>query len=313
MKPFISVLLPVYNGEQFLNEAINSILKQTYKNFEFVIINDGSVDNTEQIIMNYSDKRIKYYYKKKSGIVESLNFGIERCSGDWIARFDSDDVAFPNRLEEQIKHIDAETAVIASGADVIDENGVTINKINRIPEHHNSIIDNILKGRASIIHPTTLIRKESLVSIQGYNKLFTYGQDVNLWLCISRIGKIKNITTSLIKLRKHNNNVSSLHAHEQAINGLISRCLYLNNVNAQTITSSEFNLIKMNASKVALKYKVVERRQNRNYLSKMYKDNLSIKNLINMLIDKKFYSALFLKFYMRKALSKLSKITKKNK
>ena len=312
MSPFISVLMPVFNGEQFLNEAINSILEQTHQNFEFIIINNGSVDNTEQIIKNYSDKRIKYYYKKNTGLVDALNFGVELCTGEWIARFDSDDVAFRNRLEIQIKHIDTETVVIGSGADIIDEYGVIISKLNQIPVHHNSIIDNILNGRASIIHPTVLIRKEKLVAVGGYNKLFEHAEDINLWLCISRTGKIKNIATSLIKLRKHNNNVSILNLQEQTVSALVSRCLYLNNVNAQTITSSEFELIKINASKLVRKYKIIERRQNRNYISKMLKNNLSIQNFMKILIDNKLYSSLFSKYYWRRALSDLQKITNKN-
>lgn len=312
MRPFISVLMPVFNGEQFLNEAINSILKQTYKNFEFIIINNGSEDNTEQIIKSYSDKRIKYYYKKNTGLVDALNFGVELCTGEWIARFDSDDVAYQNRLEIQIKHIDTETVLIGSGVDTIDENGVVISKLNQMPLHHNSIIDNILNGRASIIHPTVLIRKEMLVSVEGYNKLFEYAEDINLWLCISKTGKIKNIATSLIKLRKHNNNMSILNLQEQTLSAMVSRCLYLNNINAQTITSSEFELIKINASKFVRKYKVIERRQNWNYISKILKSNLSIQNIIKILIDKKLYSSLFSKYYWRRALSDLQKITNKN-
>ena len=103
-EPLITVLMAVYNGERWLHDSINSILDQTYTNFEFIIVNDGSTDNSPQIINKFAfnDRRITIYNKKNSGLTDSLNFGIQKAKGKWIARIDADDISSPGRLKKQL-------------------------------------------------------------------------------------------------------------------------------------------------------------------------------------------------------------------
>ena len=104
--PLVSVLMPVFNGEKFLREAVDSILSQTFTEFEFIIIDDGSTDKTKEIIYHYKDPRIQYFsYNKNKGFIFALDYGLRKATGDWIARMDQDDVSYPKRLEEQISFL----------------------------------------------------------------------------------------------------------------------------------------------------------------------------------------------------------------
>ncbi|MBK7981678.1 MAG: glycosyltransferase family 2 protein [Ignavibacteriae bacterium] len=94
----ISVLLPVYNGEKYLSQSIKSILNQTFRDFEFIIVDDGSIDNTEKIVSSFHDTRIKYIKKDHTGLADTLNYGLKLANYDWVARMDADDISLPNRL-----------------------------------------------------------------------------------------------------------------------------------------------------------------------------------------------------------------------
>ena len=109
----VSVIMPVYNGEKFISQAIESILNQTFVDFEFIIINDGSNDKTEKIIAKYKDKRIKYFkFTKNKGLVYSLNFCLKKSKGEFIARMDADDISMPDRFTKQVKFLDKNESVV---------------------------------------------------------------------------------------------------------------------------------------------------------------------------------------------------------
>src|ERR1700681_1475187 len=130
--PLVSVVLPVYNGERYLTQSINSILFQTYSNWELIIINDGSSDNTENLILNYPDKRIKYISNDgNKGIIYSLNKGLEKAKGEFIARLDADDVALPFRIEKQVEFLTENTdyAMCGSYFQTIDSNGKILKNV----------------------------------------------------------------------------------------------------------------------------------------------------------------------------------------
>ena len=123
--PKVSVILPVYNAEKFLKEAIDSILNQTFTDFELLLINDGSTDRSEEIIKSYNDKRISYAKNEKnSGLINTLNRGIDLARGEYIARMDGDDIALPERFELQVKHlIKSDAAILATTYYSVDETG----------------------------------------------------------------------------------------------------------------------------------------------------------------------------------------------
>ena len=134
--PSITVLMAVYNGERWLAESIQSVLEQTFTNFEFIIVNDGSNDCSLQIINQFSkkDSRIRVYNKKNSGLADSLNYGIAEARGEWIARIDADDICSLERLQKQIEcvRLNTDLVLVGSGLVIIDENGIIIKHFPKV-------------------------------------------------------------------------------------------------------------------------------------------------------------------------------------
>ena len=134
--PLVSIVLPVYNGERYLAASLDSVLAQTYQNWELVIINDGSTDGTENLILNYPDKRIKYLPNDSNkGIIFSLNRGLQESKGVYIARLDADDIALPNRFEKQVEFLSENTdyALCGSYFQTIDSNGRLLKNVSSLP------------------------------------------------------------------------------------------------------------------------------------------------------------------------------------
>jgi len=179
--------MSVYNGEKTVGKAIESILNQTYKNFEFIVIDDRSQDQTLQILYNYQkqDSRIKILKNDKNlGIAESLNKGILEAKGEWIARMDDDDESLPDRLEKQIDYIKNHPDVDIFGGKAIfrDIHGNEMpNYFNNWPPINTNDIEKFLYHNSPIIHPTVFIRKQSLFNLGLYNKDFSGAEDYELW------------------------------------------------------------------------------------------------------------------------------------
>lgn len=181
----ISVLLPVRNGEKFICEAVRSVLFQTYRDFELLIINDGSTDHTLDILKAFDDDRILIYNTGGVGLVKSLNFGISKCNGSFIARMDADDICMANRFEVQMQFLknNNEIGVVCSDVFVVNEDG------DIIGQEVDSITDreSLEKGLRNmrymkpIIHPTVMIRAGLLKEIGGYRD-FEAAEDKDLWL-----------------------------------------------------------------------------------------------------------------------------------
>lgn len=253
MKPVISVILPVYNGSRFLKEAIDSILNQTFSNFELIIINDGSTDETQAIISSYNDSRIRSFDKKNSGLIDTLLFGIKKCNADWIARMDADDICFPNRFEIQLQYISEEVAVIGSQALLIDENGIEYGR-TKFENNHLGIMNKIENLFSNIIHPSVLINKRLLEKVGGYDPKMHVAEDFDLWLRISKIGKLINVNETLIKLRKHDDNISSKKLSVSVENCLISLVYYFNSKSTEIMSIDEYTLLKRSVSVTAENY-----------------------------------------------------------
>ncbi|UCH96417.1 MAG: glycosyltransferase [Candidatus Aminicenantes bacterium] len=218
LKPEITVLMSVYNGEKFLEEAIESILNQSLENFEFLIIDDGSTDKSPEIIKSYRDTRIKLIQNNKnSGLVRNLNRGIARARGKYIARMDADDISLPTRLEEQYKFMESHRNIAVCGTWVtfigakIDalENNVLKNPSN--PEEIRCwfLFNCVLK------HPTVIIRKEVL-DREGYlySEAFNRAEDYDLWARISGKYDLSNLEKVLLKYRVHPDSISQVHMEE---------------------------------------------------------------------------------------------------
>lgn len=204
MKPKISVILSVYNSEKYLTEAIKSILVQTCKDFEFIIIDDASTDKSSEILKNFTakDKRIILISNKKQlGLTRSLNKAIRQAKGKYIARMDADDISLKKRLEEQISFLEKNQDIVALGSWVvlINQKGQKI-KTKRSPRGYKNILCNIIKANP-FIHPTLVFRKEVFDKVGLYDESFPYAQDYELMLRIVQKFKTDNYPGALLKYR----------------------------------------------------------------------------------------------------------------
>ncbi len=209
----ISVLMSVYNEEKNLEDSIESILKQTYSNFEFLIINDGSTDDTKKILHKYSkkDKRIKIYNNESNlGLTKSLNKLINLSSGEYIARQDADDYSAPERLIKQLNYIEnLDLDAVTSRAKIIGKNKKIPGLSFYLP------LQILIRYKNPFIHGSLFIKKDVLNKIGNYNEDFVYAQDYKLFMDLLNCGyKIKNLNDILYNLNM-DDNISTKYALEQ--------------------------------------------------------------------------------------------------
>lgn len=208
----ISVVMSVYNAEKYLAEAIESILTQTYTNFEFIIINDGSTDSSLEIIQNYmkKDERIVLISRENKGLPFSLNEGIEKAKGKYIARMDADDISLPTRFEDQLSFMNnnLDIGICGTWIEVFGENTKT--KILKHSLEHNEMKTRLLFS-VCFAHPTVMIRKEILdENSLKYNLNYVNAQDYELWSNISEVTKMANIPKVLLKYRVSENSITTI-------------------------------------------------------------------------------------------------------
>lgn len=207
--PKVSVVMPAYNAEKYISEAIDSILNQTFTDFEFIIIDDGSIDNTIGIINNYNDERIRLIQNEANlGVAQTLNKGIELSRGQYIARMDADDIAFPSRIEKQVLLLDRDKRLGICGSNAILFGSVNPSVTN-IPLT-DSIIRYSMFLNSPFIHPSVCMRTEMLKELGVfYESEFEGREDYRLWMKISLSDwQMKNISQPLIKYRIHSNQVT---------------------------------------------------------------------------------------------------------
>lgn len=219
--PQVSVILPVYNGEDYLSLSIDSILNQTYENFELIIINDGSIDRSDEIILSKRDSRIVYLKNSSNqGIVKSLNKGLHFSNGEFIARMDADDISMPERLMLQHEYMkeNKETDILGTEIISIQDNQETQKNRETNYEVMPSNLHNIyLLIRNTLTHPTVMIRKESLLSNNlYYDKNSEFAEDYKLWADSSIVGlKIESLAIPLLRYRWHEGQISSIKNQQQ--------------------------------------------------------------------------------------------------
>lgn len=208
--------MPVYNAEKYLKESIESILNQTLIDFEFIIIDDFSTDNSWNIIKSYSrnDSRVKAFENKKKGCFSARNYGIQLASSDYIAVMDADDISYPNRLELQYDFLlqNIGFSLVCSGMTVIDDKSFPIEQV--IPE--NDDLNFSIYLRNCIIHSSVMYRKQEISDIGLYNQDIDVAQDFDLWHRLLLNGrKFHIIEQPLIKYRCHDKNITSLRKNNQ--------------------------------------------------------------------------------------------------
>ena len=200
--------MPVYNDEAYLTESIQSILNQTYRNFEFIIINDGSTDKSDLIISSYqkSDNRIKYLKYEKQGVTKSLNVGIDMSQGEYIARMDSDDIAEKERFNDQLQFLDKNKNIDIVGSQIsfIDSQSQGYSHKVELPINDILIKWDLIFG-TPLFHPALMIRKNVFEQYGNFNPKLIYAQDLEFWRKIARNVKFSNLQNTLMKIRKPNN------------------------------------------------------------------------------------------------------------
>lgn len=242
--PKISVVMPVYNSASYLGMAIDSILNQSFSDFEFIIIDDGSDDSSYSIIQSYKDSRIRLFnHKVNKGITFCLNMGINLSRGEFIARMDSDDVCEINRLEEQWKFMQNHTYVALCGTctKIIQQDG-KISSIRDSKVGDQQIKIALFLGETSIAHPTAIIRREFLVSNRlYYDPNYLYAEDYDLWCRISKLTVLENLNEPLVRYRIHDKSVSSIYKRAQRLSARASLSVHLNRLGL-SYTPKELNL-----------------------------------------------------------------------
>jgi glycosyltransferase involved in cell wall biosynthesis len=227
----VTVLMPVYNGEKYLQEAINSILNQDFEDFEFLIINDGSTDSSANIISLYHDKRIRSIENEKNlGLITTLNKGLDLANGEYIVRMDCDDICVKSRLSVQVALMDGNKKLGASGSyyQLLRNNkkGIADFPLS------NDEIKAFMIFNSPIAHPSAIIRK-SLIEQYGlkYSSEFIHCEDYNLWSQIAECSELANSSKVLLKYRVHENqitgNVKFISAKNTSLNHIRLRHLKL--------------------------------------------------------------------------------------
>lgn len=215
--PAISVVMPLYRGQKFLRESIDSVLRQTFGDFEFLVIVDDATEETRRILDEYKkvDSRIIVYYNDGIGLIDSLNLGFKAARGKYIARMDSDDICLPARLEKQFRYMEEHPGigVLGTGFEIINGNGDTMHVFRPIDNpgliRWRLIYDNCLT------HSSVIIRKSILKKIGCYRSNARYAEDYDLWVRASRVTDISNHCDILMKYRVHDESVSMRKFEEQ--------------------------------------------------------------------------------------------------
>ncbi len=201
--PDVTVLMSVYNGEVFLRSSVESILNQSFRNFEFIIIDDGSTDNSCRIIESYNDPRIRLIRNGSNiGLAASLNKGLEYARGELIARQDADDISLPGRLEQQVAFMRKKSDIVLVGTQArdIDENGGNLGVIKKPVS--GSSIRWVLLFDNPFVHTSVMFRRETVLRLfKGYNEDFVCSQDYELWSKIAAVCPVANLNTVLVKKR----------------------------------------------------------------------------------------------------------------
>lgn len=215
MNPKISVIMSVHNGMPYLKTSVESIMKQSYKNFEFIIVNDASADSSWDYLKSIKDKRIKLLKNIQNlGLATSLNKALRYAQGDFIARMDADDISLRNRLEEQLKFLENHPKIDVIGAwvDLIDENSKIIGE-KKYPTE-NAQMQKALRWYTPIIHPTLMSKAIFFKELNGYDPEFDMAEDYELLLRAKNCFVMANITQKLLLWRLADQRRSRENMHE---------------------------------------------------------------------------------------------------
>ena len=215
----VSVVMPAYNVEQYLAASIESILAQTFTDFEFIIVDDGSTDGTVAIVEGIvkKDSRVRLISRPNTGIVGALNDGLDAASGELIARMDGDDLSMPERFERQVQYLKQHLECIALGTAVrmVDQRGTPILDSNTRTSHEE--IDQLLMAGEgnTLVHPTVMMRAAAVEAVGRYDEETCWVEDLDLFLRLAEHGRVANLPEILLDYRQHATSVNATRRETQ--------------------------------------------------------------------------------------------------
>jgi glycosyltransferase involved in cell wall biosynthesis len=209
--PKVSVIIPTYNRSQFLPEAVHSVLDQTFTDFEIIVVDDGSIDNTKEVINNYQDSRITYIYQENQGVAVALNTGVKRAIGEYVIFLGSDDALVEKALEKHVSILDRYTQVALSYGQAykMDENGRVIGLTKPLYKHSyvrdgkEEIRDLIFGNHIN----AAAVRRQCVEKAGGFNTILTIAEDYELWVRLAKKWPVAYIAEPLLKRRRHKHQI----------------------------------------------------------------------------------------------------------
>jgi glycosyltransferase involved in cell wall biosynthesis len=255
--------MPVFNGQTTLMAAIESILAQTYQNFELIIIDDGSRDRSLEVIKLFTDERIRVFTQVNMGLAKTLNVGIYNSNGDFIARQDQDDISMPTRIEKQVKRFiqNMDLVLLGTRGHSINDEGKVVRKIN-MPSR-NLDLQYITNFYNPFIHTSIMMRSMVLKQIGGYTEEVEKQppEDYELWGRLKRMGQIENLNESLVRYRVSKNSMSRKFEETIATNYKKIVVANLEDVfhfsKNDAVAFFELQYLKQNKFKISLKFKIL--------------------------------------------------------
>lgn len=214
-QPLVSIIIPTYNKEEYIKKALESVLNQTYKEIEVIVIDDGSIDNTQEIVKSFNNTRIIYIWQENKGAAAARNTGIKKAQGKYIAFLDSDDLWLKEKLEKQVRFLEEnpEMGLLGTGCYQINYKREIMGK--KIFPTKNKVLQGILIKYNPFIQSSVMVRKEVFDKIDSYDESFSQSEDYELWLRIAKYYKIANLPELLVMKRYYPESLSPSKDREQ--------------------------------------------------------------------------------------------------
>ena len=289
-RPSISALMSCFNGARWLDSAIRSVLDQSLPVDEFVIVDDGSYDDSSAIIEKWrvADPRIIVDTKANTGLADSLNVGIELCSCDWIARIDVDDIWHPDRLNSQVKCIEADQGInfLAGSMIELDEAG---NRLRRItfPSQGRQLRRNLLSMKKFPPHSSVIFKKNLVERLGGYRQRIRRAEDHDLWLRVSEVTDLSCVNSSITYIRKHDSQISNdsggLVQHRDALVSVVcAHARSLAKPEPVSLTDVEFSGYLESMDAHLITWGFYEFFKARQFLKRLSRGDFSLNNIPNV-------------------------------
>jgi glycosyltransferase involved in cell wall biosynthesis len=220
-RPTVSVILPVYNAGEFLRAAVESVLKQSFLDFELIALNDGSTDSSGTLLDQLAqlDPRVRVVHQPNTGLIATLNKGIELSRADLIARMDADDISTPSRLALQVAFMQQHPHVVLLGGSYVLSNEIGLPIRTMRPALDDATLqEQCLSGTQPICHPLAMFRKEAAITVGGYDARYVAAEDLDFFLKLGEVGPMACIADVLLYYRQHENSVSEKKQDTQLAN-----------------------------------------------------------------------------------------------